>query len=112
RWGSFFFFEQKTAYESFAGLEFRRVLFRSNHARPLRSGEPESAVDGRDCWVGWLAWKRGLNSNLGKGRVQQARHPQRRRRCSRRSEERRVGKEWSRRTPSGEGNIKQGEVSV
>src|SRR5215203_5139789 len=35
--GFFFFFKQKTAYEILAGLEFRRVLFRSKLLRPVLS---------------------------------------------------------------------------
>src|SRR6266511_2005060 len=40
----FFFFKQKTAYEIFTWLEFRRVLFRSGRSG-LRRGWPEVEAD-------------------------------------------------------------------
>src|SRR5690606_39887590 len=89
----FFFFKQKTAYEIFTWLEFRRVLFRSSGrtapnrsprdtrcAAPSTSSTRSSPPD---------AWRRPRSSCR---RTTPAR-PRSPRHSARRSEERRVGKE-------------------
>src|SRR3712207_7177651 len=87
----FFFVKQKTAYEILAGLEFRRVLFRSWSNRPVKIlGKPHAIpMERRSCIL--PAWSPPLRS--GCVRPPPATPP------TSRSEERRVGKEcrsrWS-----------------
>src|SRR5690606_39902963 len=89
----FFLFKQKTAYEIFTRLEFRRVLFRS-YSPPLLSAAEESpgrpSSGGDSCQA---HWRRRSRRSRGSA-------------CPKsRSEERRVGKEcrpgWGRERSDG-----------
>src|SRR5436309_5892262 len=93
----FFFFKQKTAYEIFTCLEFRRVLFRSGSARAVSVVRTESRSVSRDATS--LCDARGLRFGHGASSARDFRHlalagiATKFERRSPRSEERRVGKE-------------------
>src|SRR5437870_11907036 len=84
----FFFFKQKTAYEMATRLEFRRVLFRSGDApgRRLNSGSQRPA---------WRIAQTGGRSTVSPRAARTSKEVAEVMRIivSRRSEERRVGKE-------------------
>src|SRR5690606_40856225 len=100
-----FFFKQKTAYEIFTRLEFRRVLFRSLRRGRRRAGEAGRAGRSEDPAPGQgggggrggRAPDRKDREGAGPGQEDPRRVPRRGR-----SEERRVGKAWSARWSPGQ----------